>query len=101
MRASASDTELNRLDAASVGVQRFLSPGIGADAAAAARSTGSFFAAAASHTAAPRGAARAASQPPASAPDPRLRSAAARHAMSARLPDVRRFFFGGVKAIQG
>ena len=42
MRASASDTELNRLDAASVGVQRFLSPGIAADAALKAGPTGKF-----------------------------------------------------------
>ena len=32
---------------------------------------------------------RATSQPPESAPDEKLRKAAARHAMSARLPDVR------------
>ena len=38
----------------------------------------------------PDGAAeRATSQPPESAPDEKLRLAAARHAMSARLPDVR------------
>ena len=91
MRASASDTALDRLDAATVGVQRFLSRDVAAGAAAGSAAGAGLQGrlAAGCHATPPRAAARAASQPVESAPDPKLRRAAARTAMSARLPDVR------------
>lgn len=99
MRASASDTALDRLDAASISAQRYLSPNINdnnnsSSVASPSWPSSSRYGAnfpATPPRKQPPPAARAASQPAVPAPNKRIRAAAARHAMSARLPEVSAF----------
>ena len=90
MRASASDTALDRLDATSMSAQRYLSPNEPHDAVSAAAGSSKRYGANFPATPPRRKTAthRAASQPPVTVPDKTIRAAAARPAMSARLPQV-------------
>lgn len=90
MRASASDTALDKLDATSISAQRYLSPN-DPRGAVAMGPTGRYSTAFPATPPRRRSATRATSQPPATIPDQRIRAAAARPAMSARLPEVRGF----------
>ncbi|EIE26467.1 hypothetical protein COCSUDRAFT_39557 [Coccomyxa subellipsoidea C-169] len=86
MRASASDTALDKLDATSISAQRYLSPN-DPRGAVAMGPTGRYSTAFPATPPRRRSATRATSQPPATIPDQRIRAAAARPAMSARLPE--------------
>lgn len=91
MRASASDTALDRLDATSMSAQRYLFPNELHDPASMAAGPTKRYGANFPATPPRRKTAsthRAASQPPVTVPDKTIRAAAARPALSARLPEV-------------
>lgn len=88
MRASASDTALDRLDASSISAQRYLSPNDPRGAVCMPGPSGRYASAFPATPPRKKTVGRAASQPAATHPDERIRAAAARPAMSARLPEV-------------